>query len=580
MGYPGSLKKHDIYFDKYPEEEYDSNGIPFGIQIDYDRPFLDTQGNTRSVFVYRPSTLNPSYLAKSVTILCDFTEKSEIESLLIESGLMYLAEREGAFLIFALPSPDGWNSMKEPSKPDDVAVLAHMLNALREGFLFPGREKCIGYYMGMIGVGKGAEMAHVTLAEEPSYVATLLTFGGNITSQMLSDGCEDAELFVWIVNAKGDADIHWKKINGLEQMEEKLAGDTKIVYDEKNHAKQVRVTKNDKGGFDAKFVYEYWQDAFLEIVRTAGTGNGSVVSCAQIHEEYQPCVHKSEISLGDNEGVAHNWIEFVPQSVKDNRFTQGFSCPLLVVLHGGGCSPDSEIAVFNAHELGEEDGFITVYANATLRNSWNSFFVPSQKSDVEHIVALIEYMKQHYPIDPSRVYLTGFSNGSGMSQVIAALKPELIAGIITFNTRFAIDDSVIEKVKKVKQNFDYRMPVYSTYGTCDFEYPMFQGCGQFTQMKFWKWFNNIEAKELDPNDPSGIGAPGNEIEKWGPLGESGDPIFTTHKFFNKEENSINYYNYTLIEGLPHAVEKRVMRTAWDFVSRFSRKPNGDLAIHD
>ncbi len=154
----------------------------------------------------------------------------------------------------------------------------------------------------------------------------------------------------------------------------------------------------------------------------------------------------------------------------------------------------------------------------------------------------------------------------------------MIAGIIAFNTRYPIEENIYENAKIAKEHFDYRMPIFSTYGTRDFEYPMRSGCGQFKQMSFWKWFNNIQPSELDPDDPSGVGAPGHEIETWGPIGQTGKPIFTTHKYFCNDATQVSYYNYTLIEGLPHAVEKRVMKKAWDFVSRFSRMQDGSLQI--
>ncbi len=576
--FPGRLEEYLVYYDKLPEEEYDPLGIPYGIQIDYDRPFLDSIGNKRSVFVYRPSTLIPFLLAKSIIVLCDFTERTDIDRFMNDVGLLYLAERDRVFIVFALPSKSGWNPTADPQKPDDVEFLLHIMKALSDGFLFPGREKIISQYLGMIGASVGAEMAHVTMAEHPEFVSCLLTFNGNIPADMLSKGNQDAEKFVWLVNPQGDADKYWIRVNGLEMGEEIFLGDTLIRRDPVNHAKQVCVTQNGKQGLDTGFVFRFWDDAFKTTVRIPGTGNGHVINCAQIMESYKPCVHRMDRSLGDNNGISHFWLEFIPESVRAHRPQKDFSCPLIIVMHGGGCTPDSEIAVFNTHELGEAEGFITVYPNASEKNSWNSTLLKERYSDVDFIIALIEYMKKCYPVDPTKVYLNGFSNGSGMAHVIAAVRPDLIAGIIAFNTRYPIEDIIYEQAKIAKQHFDYRMPVFSTYGTKDFEYPMQPECGQFKQMRFWKWFNNIPPHELNPDDPSGVGSPGQEIETWGPIGQTGKPIFTTHEYFCGDAEPVNYYNYTIIEGLPHAVEKRVMKKGWEFVSKFSRMEDGTLKI--
>ena len=48
-------------------------------------------------------------------------------------------------------------------------------------------------------------------------------------------------------------------------------------------------------------------------------------------------------------------------------------------------------------------------------------------------------MISDYPIDPGRVYMSGFSNGSGMAQIFSVIHPELVAGVLAFNTRYAFD---------------------------------------------------------------------------------------------------------------------------------------------
>ncbi len=403
--YPGKLEEHIVYHEKFPEEEYDPLGIPYGIQIDYDRPFLDSLGNKRSVIVYRPSTLAPFLLAKSMIVLCDETNISDIADVMNDSGLVYLSEHDKAFLVFVLPSELGWNSNTDSQKPNDEDLIVHVMQALREGFLFPGREQCIGYYMGMIGVGTGAELAHISSAQHPEFTSCLLTFDGTGSSDLQSNGCQDALKFVWLVNPQGKAEEYWIKVNGLESVDPFSFGDTLVRCDPVNPARQVRVTKNDTQGVNAGIINRFWDYVFKQIVRIPGIGHGDVVDCAHIVKEYHPCIHKMDRLLGDNQGISHNWLEFIPEFVREHRFQKEYSCPLVIVMHGGGCTPDLEIAVFNTHELGEFEGFITVYPNASAKNSWNSTLLKERYSDVDFIAALIEYMKHHYPIDPTRVLL-------------------------------------------------------------------------------------------------------------------------------------------------------------------------------
>ena len=53
----------------------------------------------------------------------------------------------------------------------------------------------------------------------------------------------------------------------------------------------------------------------------------------------------------------------------------------------------------------------------------------NEPDDVAYSAALIKYMVANYPVDPSRIYLSGFSNGSSQAMVTAMVYPELIAAI-------------------------------------------------------------------------------------------------------------------------------------------------------
>lgn len=576
--YPGTLTQYNLFHSKLPESEYDPSGVPYGIQPDYERPYLDSLGNIRSVMVYRPSTLLPMIHVRSLYIISEENETSGIEFILTESGLADLAEKERAYLVFLLPSKFGWNSLKNPEGPDDVDIVHHVLDAGQQWYLFPGREKCHSYLLGLVGIGKGAEMAQVAAAEHPEHISSLLTFGGIVTENMLSKGRPDAEMFVWSVNTEGDGYRFWYRVNGLENSREIINGNTIIRVDPENRAKQVRLTKSSYRVFDGGVLYRFWYEAFSGNMRPHGIGSGKVHNYNEAIEKYNPCIHINDRVLGDNGGYPHSWYEFIPKSVQEQRFEPGFSCPLIIVLHGGGSDHNISVSEFKLHELGEREGFITVYAKATYENSWNSVLSPMRKNDLEYITALIEYMKRNYPVDPSRVYMSGFSNGSGMAQLTGAARPDLVAGILAYNTRFKCEEYMWDLARKAKQQYDYRMPVFSTYGTLDAEYPPQEGCGQFTQMRFWKWFNNIEQKELRSDDPSGVGVPGDQVVSWGKYGPNGEPIFTTHQYITRDASKINYYNYTLIKGLPHSVEQRVTEAGWRFISQFSRMPDGSLRM--
>jgi polyhydroxybutyrate depolymerase len=115
----------------------------------------------------------------------------------------------------------------------------------------------------------------------------------------------------------------------------------------------------------------------------------------------------------------------------------GRSRPLLIVLHGGGGTPEGMVRLtknrFN--ELADASGFFVAYPGG-LGRSWNDFrddakgYAHSQKiDDVGFISALIERLAAEYPIDRGRVFATGISNGGFMSYRLACELSGKIRGI-------------------------------------------------------------------------------------------------------------------------------------------------------
>ena len=477
--YPGSLEKHTLFNWKYPEKEYDENGIPYGIQIDYDNPFLDSVGNKRNVYVYRPSTLLSGRMVPMLCILQDSKDEQSIRKCLYDTGLINLAEKEGFFLVFPISGQNGWNVCNDIKRPDDIQILNKIFEAATMWYLFPGREKCNSYMMGCVGIGTGAELAHIFASQYPRYLSSLLTFGGTITKEMMPEENEDAEMSVWMVDAKGDGYTFWMDVNQLKQAENVIVGNTMEWVNLNNRAKRLRLTVREKSGDFAGIIARYWYDIHSLSMRTPNTKNGRMFSTDEMFENYQPCVYNGVRMLGDNNQFAHFWYEFIPKCIHGNKKNEDEKYPLIIALHGGGDNHLTAAAMFKWHELGEKEGFITVYPNASDNDSWNSMMYNNRIDDIEFLTKLILHLKEKYPVDSRRVYMSGFSNGSGMAQVLSACRPDLIAGVVAFNTRFPMHEGVYEASQAVKAKFDYRMPVFSTYGTKDAEYPPQEGSGQF-----------------------------------------------------------------------------------------------------
>jgi len=102
--------------------------------------------------------------------------------------------------------------------------------------------------------------------------------------------------------------------------------------------------------------------------------------------------------------------------------------PLLLVFHGGGGHAwrMSKFTKFN--EVADENGFVVVYPEA-VNKSWDDTRGLSKADDVGFVRALIEHLEKDFPIDSSRVYATGISNGGFFSNRLACELSDKIAAV-------------------------------------------------------------------------------------------------------------------------------------------------------
>ena len=80
----------------------------------------------------------------------------------------------------------------------------------------------------------------------------------------------------------------------------------------------------------------------------------------------------------------------------------------------------------------------------------------------EGIMAFYDYLVKNYPVDTSRVYLTGFSAGGNRATWTSLKHPELFAGILVgagLPFYFEYDESLVENAAK------YRIPMIGIGGT-------------------------------------------------------------------------------------------------------------------
>jgi polyhydroxybutyrate depolymerase len=137
----------------------------------------------------------------------------------------------------------------------------------------------------------------------------------------------------------------------------------------------------------------------------------------------------------DVDGVPRTYLIHEPVDT-----TPGALVPLLIVLHGAGGDGARAERTTGITADANDDGFLVAYPNGTAANtvegelSWNAGACCGQAKvanvdDVGFLMAMIAELEASYSVDPSRVFLVGFSNGGMLSYRLACEHADAFAGI-------------------------------------------------------------------------------------------------------------------------------------------------------
>lgn len=125
-------------------------------------------------------------------------------------------------------------------------------------------------------------------------------------------------------------------------------------------------------------------------------------------------------------GEKRTYLLHIPDSLPQQAM-------LIIALHGGTGQGKHQEEMSGLSQLADEQQFAVVYPDG-LHRTWNAGeccgkAAKNNVDDVKFIEALIDYMLQHYSIDPNKVFVTGMSNGGFLAYRLAAELSQKIAAI-------------------------------------------------------------------------------------------------------------------------------------------------------
>jgi phospholipase/carboxylesterase len=134
-------------------------------------------------------------------------------------------------------------------------------------------------------------------------------------------------------------------------------------------------------------------------------------------------------------------LEHISQSP---RQTSPGKAPVIVLLHGVGGNETNLMPLANAFG----DRFHTLGVRGPIHLGRNAFgwfevrFTPDPminanqaEASRQRLIAFLEEAINHYDLEPSRVYLVGFSQGAIIGASVALTRPDLVAGLVMMSGR-------------------------------------------------------------------------------------------------------------------------------------------------
>tara|TARA_B100001029_G_scaffold129106_1_gene108123 strand:+ start:2371 stop:3369 length:999 start_codon:yes stop_codon:yes gene_type:complete len=135
------------------------------------------------------------------------------------------------------------------------------------------------------------------------------------------------------------------------------------------------------------------------------------------------------IDCTEYDGLERCWKLLIPESIDEDK-----AVPLVIDIHGYTQDMDKHSNLTGFAEIAQEEGFIVAYPNG-YNNSWNAGDIccgdahQVELDDLGFLLGLVDHLIETQPIDQDRIYVSGWSNGCGMTQMLAVKASDLFAAV-------------------------------------------------------------------------------------------------------------------------------------------------------
>ena len=560
-----------------------------------------------TTYIYRSADMYGRNAAVRInTNIAVFTDKSfaskdEALAYLKELGLVDIIEEAIGSIILVTPS----NPEAGFTAADQQYYYALQTAIFAQGAGVRSPEKSVTYldpvYYGgysfyyVIGLDGGATFLN-------NYVAGVTDYVSRIAGMLLINGKMDrirtvaTEVPVYLVNAPEAVVKKYEAANGADVFTQ-VPG-KKTTYNHEFPLRKV-VTVEEEAPDYAALVHDAYYTLFIKAQRAQALLQG-LVSASSPYQGYSDdqapysLFERSAIINGKTEDGIYlfkhvedrfnniqnangeylqTWFEYLPEEIV-NGTAKEHSIPLVLTNHGGGDDPRQFVDGNGLLVLAGKKRLAMVAPEHQSLGYGNGREDATGSITCDCLPALVRYMLDTYPaLDPSRVYVTGYSMGAGATMRALYGDASLFAAAVPM----AVGNVKIEE-SKYEQFKDIDLPILMTCSEYDLSYLyVFNpdtttfGPAYYEMLSRFLPFNGISYEEkvgeldFDKNPISGFA--GDSFSYKVLNGEYGN---YTWMFNNDAGVPMVGVSYT--ECLVHALYPEYANMFWDFAKHYTRNP--------
>lgn len=583
-------------------------------EVDPRRPFqplfqgtfestVEVGGHCRRYLVYIPEGARPS--TAGVFVLPENGKSAD--DLWRDSLWRAIADteetKEKLIVFFLEPEEGRWNTEEPYGKPDgDVAYIQAVYLAGCERFKFCVHES--KFYL--TGCREGGVLAHMAAMYEPALWAGVASVGGSAVSPdyraaAAEDFCTNLDGFIdethrwnirkgqigmpaWVIEDpeipggmdNGTAD-YWKRCCGITEPGRQTAPDTVTYvrteaapYEPNQEKEAFRVCVSSIPGSSAEYanplLRRLWKTFLYRQRRWMSGPGGDLRVTKDPVEDLGMEYHYEEI-----DGWMREWYVHVPNQVKAHPEKP---VPLVFAMHGYTCSGEIYAGNSEWYKVADRYGFIVVHpsaipgtmqitTNASDPNNvplpaWNFMHAaPNGPDELRFFRTVLEKVCAGHAVDRTRIFATGHSHGSVMTQTLAMVMSDVFAAAAPCSgVLFSGFGMSIRDLPEITGRKEGEVPIW-----------MFGG-----EEEPWL-LPAIPTEDNDTGDSIRIWRSINHMEP--ALPENWEEGWTVHGRWHDlsyyREDGAPMVRYTWVEYMPHATMTEMSFRIWEeFFSKFSK----------